>query len=91
MLSVIAIDEAIATKMLVALQKCGNALVGGCGSVHCALCTALVGGCGSANITFVGYFSGQPSLFHYRQNHYHNHHHRHHQHPQLPTTSAKSP
>ena len=74
MLSVIAIDEAIVTKMLVALQKCGNALVGGYGSVHCAL----VGGCGSANITFVGYFSGQPSLFHYRQDHSHNH-----QHPQL--------
>ena len=39
MLSVIAIDEAIVTKMLVALQKCGNALVGGSGTVHCALCT----------------------------------------------------
>ena len=37
MLSVIAIDEAIVTKMLVALQKCGNALVGGCGTVHYAL------------------------------------------------------
>ena len=73
MLSVIAIDEAIVTKMLVALQKCGNALVGGCGTVHCAVCT--VGGCGSANITFVGYFSGQPSLFHYRQDHSHNHQH----------------
>ena len=34
MLSVIAIDEAIVTKMLVALQKCGNALVGECGTVH---------------------------------------------------------
>ena len=80
MLSVIAIDEAIVTKMLVALQKCGNALVGECGTVgalRTVLC-ALVGGCGSANITFVGYFSGQPSLFHYRQDHSHNH-----QHPQL--------
>ena len=35
MLSVIAIDEAIVTKMLVALQKCRNALVGGSGTVHC--------------------------------------------------------
>ena len=34
MLSVIAIDEVIVTKMLVALQKCGNALAGGSGTVH---------------------------------------------------------
>ena len=77
MLSVIAIDEAIVTKMLVALQKCGNALVGGCGTARCALCTVqcalcTVGGCGSANITFVGYFNGQPLLFHYHQDHSHN-------------------
>ena len=70
MLSVIAIDEARVTKMLVALQKCGNALVG-VWTVDCAL----VDGCSSANITFVGYFSGQPSLFHYRQDHSHNHQH----------------
>ena len=40
MLSLIAIDEAIVTKMLGALQKCGNALVGGCGTAHCALWVA---------------------------------------------------
>ena len=49
MLSVVAIDEAIATKMLVALQKCGNALVGGYGSVHRALCSALVSECGTVH------------------------------------------